>query len=444
MRFDEYKRKVFELAAAQGCDGAELFMRDSEDTAVSVLEQKVESLTYSHASGVCLRVKCQGRDGYYYTESLDDPDSAVAKAIDNAKYASPDDHPMNTDCPCAYDMPDSDDTAERVSTGDMIDIALDTEHYALKADECIKRVQYNEVAKSVFTTVISNTQGLDAAYTSSVLVSCFSPVAEKGEEKQNGYTFAQGADVRSPKSTALRGVQQAMSKFGAASIPGGDYKMIIQGKAMTSLLGVFCEQFYADNVQKGLSPLAGKEGQVIAAACVNLTDDPFLRALPRPFDDEGSLSQVTPLVREGKLCSLLHNLKTAKKAGCKTTANAHRPSLSSPIGVGCTNLVLEEGNSSLENMLRNMGDGLLICQLSGLHAGAEPVTGDFSLLASGFEVKDGKVTRPIDGITVAGTFAKLLQSIDTIGNDTHLSEPMGSVFASPSVYLKSGIKVSGE
>ncbi|MBR4954799.1 MAG: TldD/PmbA family protein, partial [Clostridia bacterium] len=134
----------------------------------------------------------------------------------------------------------------------------------------------------------------------------------------------------------------------------------------------------------------------------------------------------------------------AKKAGCKTTANAHRPSLSSPIGVGCTNLVLEEGETSLENMLRIMGDGLLICQLSGLHAGAEPVTGDFSLLASGFEVKDGKITRPIDGITVAGTFAKLLQSIDTIGNDTHLSEPMGSVFASPSVYLKSGIKVSGE
>jgi PmbA protein len=183
---------------------------------------------------------------------------------------------------------------------------------------------------------------------------------------------------------------------------------------------------------------------MIAASAINLTDDPFYKVLPRPFDDEGSLSQVTPLVREGKLLTLLHNLKTAKKAGCKTTANASRPSLSSPIGVGCTNLVLEEGDSSLEQLMLTMGDGLLINSVSGLHAGANPVTGDFSLLASGFEVKGGKIARPIEGITIAGDFLKLLQNVELVGNDTQHTEPSGSVFASPSVYIRQGIKVSGE
>lgn len=444
MRFDEFKQAAFDCALSSGCEAAELFMIDSESTSVSVLEQKVESHTYSHSSGVSLRVKLDGRDGYYYTESLSDPRDAVNKAMDNARFAEKADHPMNSECAGAYNMPDCDDTAERVSTGDMIDIALDTEKYALGADECIKRIQHNEVAKEQSTTLIANTLGLNAAYTSSVLISCFSPVAEKDGEKQNGYTFASGSAVRSPKNTALRGVQLAMSRFGAVSIPGGDYPIIIQSKAMIRLLETFASQFFADNVQKGLSPLQGKEGQVIASRCINLTDDPFLCALPRPFDDEGSLSRLTPIIRGGRLDSLLHNLKTAKKAGCSTTANARRPSLSSPIGVGCTNLVLEEGSASLEQMMLEMGDGLLINSLSGLHAGAEPVTGDFSLLASGFEVKDGKISRPVEGITVAGTFARLLENIEKVGNDTYYSEPMGSVYASPSVYLKKGIKVSGE
>lgn len=444
MRFDEFKKQVFENALALGCQSAELFMRDCEDTTVQVRDQKVESHTYSHTVGAALRVKFEGRDGYFYTESFLDPKQAAQKALDNARFASCEEHPMNTECPCAYNMPECDDTAERVSTGDMIDIALDTEKYALDTDESIKRVQYNMVTKSQQTTVIANTFGLEGAYTNSVIASFFSPVAEKGEEKKSGFTFSAGADVRSPKNTAMRGVQLALSKFGASSVPTGSYKIIIQGKAMADLLATFSPQFCADNAQKGLSPLQNKEGQTVAAKCVNLTDDPFFKALPRPFDDEGSLSQVTPLIREGKLETLLHNLKTAKKAGCKTTANACRPGLSSPIGVGCTNLILEEGQSSLENMLRVMDNGLLICELSGLHAGAEPVTGDFSLLASGFEVKDGKISRPVEGITVAGTFAMLLQSIETVGNDTFVSEPSGSVFASPSVYIPSGIKVSGE
>lgn len=444
MRFDEFKKQAFGQALALGCESAELFMRDCEDTSVEVLEQKVSSHTYSHTMGAALRVKFEGRYGYFYTESFDDPRQAAQKALDNARFASADEHPMNDRCDALYCMPEGDDTAEKVSTGDMIDIALDTEKYALDADESIKRVQNNIVTKIQQTTVIANTLGLECAYTSSLLASFFAPVAEKGEEKKSGYTFAMGADVRSPKTTALRGVQLTLAKFGASSIPGGDYRLIFSGKTMANIMATFSPQFCADNAQKGLSPLAGKEGEQIAAACVNLTDDPFFKAMPRPFDDEGSLSRLTPLVREGKLTTLLHNLKTAKKAGCATTANAVRPSLSSPIGVGCTNLVLEEGESSLEQLMRNMGDGLLITSVSGLHAGADPVTGDFSLLASGFEVKNGQIFHPIEGITVASTFGKLLQNIEAVGNDTFVTEPEGGVFASPSVYVPCGIKVSGE
>jgi PmbA protein len=444
VRFDEFKKQVFQHALALGCESAELFMRDCEDTTVEVLDQAVASHSYSHTVGAALRVKFEGKDGYFYTESFLDPRQAAQKALDNARYASADEHPMNDSCDALYSLDCGDDTAEKVSTGDMIDIALDTEKYALDADERIKRVSDNIVAKVQQTTVITNTLGLEGAYTSSLLMSCISPVAEMGEDKKSGYTFAVGADVRSPKATALRGVQLTLAKFGAQSIPGGDYKLIIMGKTMANILATFSEQFCADNAQKGMSPLQNREGEIIAASCVNLTDDPFYKVLPRPFDDEGSLSQVTPLVREGKLLTLLHNLKTAKKAGCKTTANASRPSLSSPIGVGCTNLVLEEGDSSLEQLMLTMGDGLLINSVSGLHAGANPVTGDFSLLASGFEVKGGKIARPIEGITIAGDFLKLLQNVELVGNDTQHTEPSGSVFASPSVYIRQGIKVSGE
>jgi len=135
------------------------------------------------------------------------------------------------------------------------------------------------------------------------------------------------------------------------------------------------------------------------------------------------------VIENGILKTLLHSRKTARKAGTESTGNARR-SVSSPVRVAPTNFFFRPGEKSLETLLLEMGEGLLITELSGLHAGANPVSGDFSLLAKGFRITGGRQAEPVEQITVAGNFYQLLKDVLAVGNDL---EFRGSSIGSPSV-----------
>ena len=171
-------------------------------------------------------------------------------------------------------------------------------------------------------------------------------------------------------------------------------------------------------------------------------DDPLLAggAATRPFDLEGVATYRKEIISAGKLATLLHNLKTAKKAGCKTTGNASRGGYASSVGVSPSNLYLCPGTKSLQALCAQMGSGLVVTGLSGLHAGADPISGDFSLLCEGYLVENGQKSRPIDQVTVAGNFYRLLQDAVAVGDD--LKFPSGAL-GSPSV-LVGALTVAGQ
>ena len=145
----------------------------------------------------------------------------------------------------------------------------------------------------------------------------------------------------------------------------------------------------------------------------------------------------------GKLTTLLHNLKTARKAGCESTGNGRRPSAAAPVGVGPTTLYLAPGAETREALLARMGDGLLITDLEGLHAGLDPVSGDFSLKASGRRITGGHDAGAVSQITVAGNFFQMLREIAAVGDDLKFGLPGGACFGAPSV-LVSGLMVAGK
>ena len=136
------------------------------------------------------------------------------------------------------------------------------------------------------------------------------------------------------------------------------------------------------------------------------------------------------VIENGKLTTLLHNLKTARKAGVKTTGNAAKNGYAGTVNVSPSNFYLKPGEKSKEELLADLGNGLVITEVSGLHAGANAISGDFSLIAQGYTVKDGKKDQPVERITVAGNFFQLLKNIRAIGSD--LTFP-GSPIGSPSV-----------
>ena len=200
--------------------------------------------------------------------------------------------------------------------------------------------------------------------------------------------------------------------------------------------------FSADAAQKGLSPLAGMEGQSIGPQLVSITDDPLHPISPSPFDDEGVPSVKTAVVEKGELKTFLHNLKTAKKAGVSSTSNGGRGSAGSPVGVRPSNFFIEPVEGSLDELIAKMGDGLLITDFSGLHAGVNSVSGRFSLLCKGRLIQNGQDVRAVNEITISGDFINLLTKVRAVGKDIRFSIPGGSCVGSPSLLIESAA-VSG-
>ena len=222
-----------------------------------------------------------------------------------------------------------------------------------------------------------------------------------------------------PDAVAAKAAEEAVSHLHGESVPSGTYRVALDRDAMGDLLSTFCGVFSAENVQQKLSLLGGKEGTVIASPAVTLVDDPLLPGglATCPFDAEGTAAYTKDVIREGILTTLLHDRKTARKQGVRSTGNASRGGYSGPVHVGPSNLFLKPGSLSPEQLLKDLGDGLLITEVTGLHAGANPISGDFSLLSKGFLLKDGVRVKPVEQITIAGNFYTLLKSIRAVAND---------------------------
>ena len=200
--------------------------------------------------------------------------------------------------------------------------------------------------------------------------------------------------------------------------------------------------FSADAVQKGLSALTNKQGKTIASELITITDDPLLPYNPAAFDDEGTPSVSKNVVEKGILNTYLHNLKTAKKAGVKSTSNGGRGSAGSPVGVRPTNFFIQAGDKTFEELVKELDCGLIITDFSGMHAGVNTISGKFSLLCKGRKVENGQDAGAVNEITLSGDFEEMLKGVVAVGSDMRYSMPGGSSFGSPSLLVE-GMAISG-
>ncbi len=242
-------------------------------------------------------------------------------------------------------------------------------------------------------------------------------------------------DEIDPIEIANKACKEAISMIGAGPIATGNYDVIIENEAMTSLVAGFSSMFSGDAAIKKLTSLVGKENKQIMSEKITIVDDP-LRAnaiSSETFDDDGVATYTKEVVSNGVFKTFLHNLKTAKYFNTKSTGNAIGQ------GVGGINFYIKEGIVSKEDMIKNLEKGLLITSLAGLHASLNPVSGDFSAQASGFYIENGQIIKPVTLIVVSSNFLKMMNEVDTIGSDLHLSY---NGYGAPSILFK-GISVSG-
>ena len=270
-------------------------------------------------------------------------------------------------------------------------------------------------------TRIRNSYGLDLKHEDRAYVAYTVAIAKEEGSTGLAIKFSCGRKFAAldPEEIGKAAAKEAIQALHGEPVGAGEYRVIIRRDAMADLLGTFCGVFSAENAQQSLSLLAGKEGCKIASDAVTLLDDPLLPGgyASCPFDAEGSASRTKAVIDQGVLTTLLHNRKTARKQGVSTTGNASRASYAAPVHVSPTNFFFKPGTQDLDGLMAQMGEGLVITELNGLHSGADAISGDFSLLSKGYTVTGGKRGTAVEQITVAGNFYRLLENIRAVGSD---------------------------
>ncbi len=308
----------------------------------------------------------------------------------------------------------------------------------------VKSVNYCVLESSDNERLIANTKGLEKREKSNSAYVLLSVVVKDGAGFKSAMKFKMTKDFSdiSPQALAKEAVDEALSYIGAASIDSKNYPIILKNRAAASLLQVFTPSISADNIHKGKSRLVDKIGEAIAAPSITLIDDPHRQdgMASRTFDGEGMATSKLTVVEKGVLKTYLHNLKTANKDRVQSTGHALRPSHKETITIAPTNMYIQPGGRTFEQLVEAEKEALIITDLQGLHSGANAVSGDFSLAANGYLVKNGKIERPVDQITVAGNFYTLLLQVEAVGDDLEFgSDSVGS----PSLKIKE-LSIGGE
>ena len=410
---------------AAGGEGVEAYAELTTETSVSAFQGEVERLTSASSSGVGVRVVKDGRLGYAYTADLSDEGlrECLAEARANLEVSGED--PGNV-LPEALDHEALDGLFDpdlaATDPERKVALALDLEARTRAADPRVTQVESARYGDVVGEVAIASSIGVRGAFAVTHAWCLSIAMATEDGQSQVGYGVdaARSLDALNPGPVAREAADRAVRMLGATKPPTRTLPVVFDRMVAPSLLGVLLAGLSAEEVQKRRSLFADRLGQRVGAAGLQLVDDGRLVAGPgaAPFDGEGVPTRRTVLIDGGVLRCFLHNTATAARDGAaRSTGNARRGSFKSTPGVSAHNLFLEPGELDQAGLLARAGEGLLVQDVSGVHSGANPITGDFSVGVSGLLFRDGQLAEPVREATVAAHLLDILNGIDAVGSD---------------------------
>ena len=447
----EFIRRLINKSIDMGFKESEAYFEEDYSVGIQVLHGEVSSYESSQVNGVSFRGKIDAHMGYAHSESFTDDaiDFLLEKASANSKILEPE-QPERIAAP-ANEYPDINDYNEALSElnyHDFESIVLDIEKSLLAFDARIKGVDHLSIGYGDSSCIIMNSKGLNCRNRSNI-VSIYAGVRAVDQEvTKTGFALWVGRDLGKfdQNSFVAEAANDCLSKLGAVSVRSGKYDVVLAPRAATDLLSAFVGIFSADAIQKGFSLLDGKIGKRIASDVVTIVDEGICSQsyISNSFDSEGVPTQNKTIIRNGVLESVLHNMQSAEKEGVQSTGNGFRGGYKSSLSIWPTNFFVRPGSIADDSLIQSIENGIYITDLSGLHAGTNAISGDFSLLCEGFRIESGKINSPVDQITIAGNFYSVLENIAWVGNQLHFDPPSSSgSIGSPSLMLPQ-MPIAGE
>lgn len=436
--------KLKEEALKEGIKEIEMYTSISKGTSISTFNNKVDSVNISDKNVVCVRGVYNNQIASCYTEKNNDSEipNIINTIKDNASiilkkepffiYEGDKTYPTCLEEPTDFNNYDADYKTKLLLKMN----ELSTKNEFVTSTEA----SYEEVVSRI---EIKNSNGLNLVKNTSYADIFFETVATKDDETKTGY----GLKVFHKMSELDLGamVKEALDNtlpcLGAKSIKSGSYNVVLKNSVVDNLLSGFASIFSAKSVLRKVSFLSDKLNQKVFGDNITIYDDPLndLAWEKDTFDDEGVASYKKAIIKNGVLETYLHNLSTSKMMNMKNTANGYKDGVASSVNVSHSCLVIEPGKKTLAELFSEMNDGIYITNITGLHAGLNPISGSFNLQSSGFLIENGKISKPITLIIISGTFTSLMNSVKNIGNDLYT---YGKCIC-PSL-LVSNMNISGE
>ncbi|MCR4911461.1 MAG: TldD/PmbA family protein [Bacilli bacterium] len=439
MKYD----KLFSLAKERGIDQIELAVSTSKDLSFSLFHGEVDSYNSSNSSSYMIRGIYNGKLGSVSSDvySNDLVEYFINEIINNAKFIENDDPVFIYKGSEKYKKINTyNKDLEKISVDEKLAKLHELEDKIKAIDSRIVEIESVEYSESVSSETIINSNGLKLSQKNNYFFIYGAALAKEGEQTKSGGDYRLGNDFSKLNIDELAKdiADDTLNQLGGEPCQSGAYKAVLGPQVVKALLNAYISSAIAEDVQKNSSLFVGKLGQKVASRHITVEDKPLARTIfARYFDDEGVATYNKAIIKNGVLQTYLYNLTTAAKDGVESTGNAQ--GAGSKVYTGTWYTEMKPGKKSQEELFKEVGEGVYITEVQGLHAGLNPRSGNFSLQSTGFLIKDGKKDRPLDIITVSGNLVSLFNDVTAVGNDSR--ESIGGKF--PSVIVKK-INVGGK
>jgi len=439
--------RVVQRAVQKGATAADVLIREDDNFSVSVRMGEVETLKQAISRGMLLRVFVGKRTAASNTSDLTPAlvDRLVDETVEMARLTSEDQSGGLPDASLfEKSFPDLnllDTSWEKLSPQERIDLALRAEDASLKLDRRIVNSEGGAFDYSRSRTVIGNTAGFIGEYEGTGAGLSAAPVAQSGSGMQRDYWMSASrhvAGLESPESIGKKAAERALRRLGARKASTCEAPVIFDPMTARSLVGHVFQAIAGDAIYRRTSFLVDEIGKSVAASGVTIVDDARLSGGlgSSPFDDESVPTQTTAIIENGILRNYLHTAYSARKLASRPTGNGSRAA-SGAVTIGPTNFYLKPGAHTPDEIIGSVESGLYVVELIGF--GVNSTTGDYSRGAVGIWIENGKLSYPVQEITIAGNLRQMLRDVEMIGNDLTF---LGSV-AAPTLKIRKMV-ISGE
>jgi PmbA protein len=442
MELAEATSMALEFALAEGAEDAEAYCQRQAGREVRVHEGEVESLTAATQRGIGLRAWIGHRTGYAYGTELSEAAlrELGGRAVAAARSADEDEHAAAPSPGEAYPQLEGlrDPGIAEWQADRLVDLAMSVEHAATSHDDRVGAVEQVVYADSDDQVVIRSSTGVECSYEAS---SCYAYVsalagAEGSKETGLGLDLGRAPSALDPGAIGREGAERAAAMIGAGKPSSRSCPVVLDSTVAASFAGLIGSSLGADAVQRGRSAFASLLGEEVSSEAFVLRDDGLdsdgLAA--SPCDDEGTPRTRTALIEGGRLRTFLHDSYTARRGGSEQAGNASRAGYRSPPSVSASNLEVDTGALTTAELFAAAEDGVYVTDVAGLHSGVNPVTGVFSVGASGRLIEGGELAGPVREFTIASDLVSMLKSVREAGAEARWV-PFGGIVRTPPLLI---------